>query len=66
MRRLEEQRVHEAEDGGVRPDPEREHDDRRRRERPCLHELSKCKPEVVKHICMMPRESDSDSTSVKY
>ena len=56
MGRLEEQRVHEAEDGGVRPNPEREHDDRRRRESPRLHELSKCKSKVVKHIRMMLRE----------
>ena len=50
MGRLEEQRIHEAKDRGIRPDPEREHHHRRRCERPCLHELSKRKPKVVKHI----------------
>ena len=66
MGRLEQQRVHEAEDGGVRANPEREHNDRRRRESPCLHELPKCKSEVVKHTSMMPRGSDLDSNDFSW
>ena len=50
MRRLEEERIDETEDGGIDPDPECEHDHRRRRKSPRLAELPKRKPEVVEHM----------------
>ena len=45
------------------PIPSAKHSHRRRRERPRLHELSKRKPKVVKHIRMMPRGGELDSTN---
>jgi hypothetical protein len=61
MRRLKQHRIYQAEDRGIRPDPEREHNHRRRRERPRLHELPKRKSKVVKHYQSDAQGSDLDS-----
>ena len=53
LRRPEKQRVHEAEDRRIHANPEREDDDRRRREPPCFPELPNRKPDVMKHASRM-------------
>ena len=60
-RRLEEHRVHETEDGGVRANPEGEDDDRSRGETPRLHQLPESESEVVEHNSVIPRGRGLDS-----
>src|ERR1043166_9769616 len=66
MRRLEQERVHEAENGGVEANPERRNQDAPRRKRPRLHELTKGKPEVVQHTDMMRCGRHLDSTNCPF
>ena len=62
-RRLEEHRVEQTEDGGVRADPEGEHGDGGDGEAAGLYQLAESEAKIVEHTRVMPLAWSLDSTS---